>query len=59
MDACDADTFIARMDALAAELPDGNAVGLFERASARDSFGHPDRAVPLYRAALDAGLSGS
>jgi len=59
MDACEADTFIARMDALAAELPDGNAVGLFERASARDSFGHPDRAVPLYRAALDAGLSGS
>ena len=36
MDACDADAFIARMDALAAELPDGNAVGLFERALARN-----------------------
>jgi steroid delta-isomerase-like uncharacterized protein len=58
MDTCDADAFIRRMDALAAELPDGNAAGLFERASARDSFGQSDRAVPLYRAALAAGLSG-
>jgi len=58
IDACDADAFIRRMDTLAAELPNGNPIGLFERASARDSFGQPDRAVPLYRAALDAGLSG-
>lgn len=51
--------FIARMDALAAELPPGNAIGLFERASARDSTGHSDQAVPLYRSALDAGLDGT
>jgi tetratricopeptide (TPR) repeat protein len=58
IDAYDADTFIARIDALVAELPPRSAAGLFERASAQDSFGHPDRAVPLYRAALAAGLSG-
>lgn len=57
IDANDADTFLARIDALAAELPPGDPEGLFERASAHDSFGHPDRAVPLYRAALDAGLA--
>jgi len=34
-------------------------LGLFERASAFDSTGHPDQAVPLYQAALDAGLEGS
>lgn len=50
--------FIAKMDRLAAELPAGSAVGLFERASAFDSTGHSDLAVPLYRAALDAGLPG-
>ena len=50
------DTFIAMMDALAAELPPGSAAGLFERASARDSTGHSDLAVPLYREALAAGL---
>jgi tetratricopeptide repeat protein len=50
--------FIARIDALAAELAPGDAVGLFERAGARDSTGHPDLAVPLYKTALDAGLSG-
>jgi hypothetical protein len=59
IDAYDADTFIARIDALVAELPPGSGAGLYERASAQDSFGHPDRAVPLYRAALDAGLAGT
>lgn len=59
IDSYDADAFIARIDALVAELPPGSAAGLFERASAQDSFGHPDRAVPLYRAALDAGLAGT
>jgi tetratricopeptide (TPR) repeat protein len=52
------DAFIARIEALAAELAPQSAIGLFERASAQDSTGHPDRAVPLYRAALGAGLSG-
>jgi tetratricopeptide (TPR) repeat protein len=31
---------------------------LFERAAAFDSTGHSDRAVPLYREALDRGLTG-
>src|ERR1700681_2576251 len=52
------DAFVAQMDALALELPPHNAVGLFERGSAQDSTGHSDLAVPLYRAALNAGLTG-
>lgn len=50
--------FVARVDELVAELPADSAIGLFERGSALDSTGHSDRAVPLYRAALDAGLVG-
>ena len=48
--------FRARIDALAAELPVGDPVASFERGAAFDSTGHPERAVPLYRAALDAGV---
>jgi tetratricopeptide (TPR) repeat protein len=51
--------FVAQMDVLALELPSDSAVGLFERGSALDSTGHADLAVPLYRAALHAGLTGS
>lgn len=58
LDDLDAEAFRARIDALAAELPDGSAVAAFERAAAYDSTGHSDRAVPLYREALDAGLEG-
>jgi hypothetical protein len=54
----DPDAFVAQVELLAAELPPGNALGLFERASAHDSTGHPDVAVPLYRAALSTGLTG-
>src|SRR5436190_15713362 len=50
--------FVSRMDALAAELPAGSAIALFERGAAQDSTGHPGRAVPLCRAALTAGLTG-
>ncbi|MFK4102775.1 tetratricopeptide repeat protein [Streptomyces sp. NPDC019531] len=49
--------FRAVIDALAAELPDGSPLGLFERACAWDSTGHSDKAVPLYREALAKGLS--
>jgi len=49
---------VLAVEALVAELPDGDAVGRFELASAHDYAGHEDRAVPLYRAALDAGLGG-
>jgi hypothetical protein len=52
------DDFIALIDRLAGELPADSAVALFERGAARDSTGHPDLAVPLYRSALAAGLSG-
>ncbi|MBB5957001.1 Flp pilus assembly protein TadD [Saccharothrix tamanrassetensis] len=34
------------------------AVGKFEQAAAFDSTGHSDQAVPLYREALDLGLTG-
>lgn len=50
--------FRALMGELAAELPSGSAVADFERACAYDSTGHSDRAVPLYRKALGAGLTG-
>jgi hypothetical protein len=52
------DEFRALIDGLAAELPEGDPVGAFERASAWDSTGHPDRAVPLYEWALGHGLAG-
>lgn len=52
------DAFVAAIQQLTAERPPGDAAGLFELASAQDSTGHPDRAVPLYRAALAAGLTG-
>jgi tetratricopeptide repeat protein len=51
------DDFLTRMDALAGELPD-RGIAAFERASARDSTGHSDQAVPLYREALEHGLEG-
>jgi hypothetical protein len=51
--------FLALIDRLAAELPAGDPRGLFERAGAYDSTGHPDLAIPLYRQALGAGLAGS
>jgi tetratricopeptide (TPR) repeat protein len=47
--------FLAEIDALAAELSADDADALFHRASARDSWGHSDLAVPLYRRALDLG----
>ncbi|WP_457098474.1 tetratricopeptide repeat protein [Microbacterium sp. P5_E9] len=47
---------IARIDALAATLDEGDARGLFERAGARDSAGIETEAEPLYRQALAAGL---
>jgi tetratricopeptide (TPR) repeat protein len=57
-DATEAQSFIARMDALAAELPPDAATGLFERGGARDSCGFTELAIPLYKAALENGLTG-
>lgn len=54
----DAADFRAKIGALADELPEGHGVAYFERASANDSTGQGEDAVPLYRKALDAGLTG-
>jgi tetratricopeptide (TPR) repeat protein len=58
IDVYEPDAFVAQIDALTSELPPHSAAALFERGSAQDSTGHPDLAVPLYRAALNAGLTG-
>jgi tetratricopeptide (TPR) repeat protein len=58
IDSYEPEAFVAQVKSLAAELPPRSAIGLFELGSAQDSTGHPDLAVPLYRAALDAGLTG-
>ena len=58
LDRSDESDFRARMEALIGELPPGSGIGLFERAAAFDSTGHPDQAVPLYEEALEAGLDG-
>jgi hypothetical protein len=50
--------FLTAMEQLIAELPADSAVAAFERASAMDSTGHSDLAVPLYRQALERGLPG-
>lgn len=50
--------FRAVIEALVAELPVDSPVAPFERACAWDSTGHSDKAVPLYREALERGLSG-
>ncbi|GAA2060201.1 tetratricopeptide repeat protein [Catenulispora yoronensis] len=55
IDDYDEASFFAAIDALAAELPEDDADALFHRASARDSRGHSDRAVPLYARALELG----
>jgi hypothetical protein len=50
--------FRAAMRALADERPAGDPVARFELASAHDSTGQPEQAAPLYRGALDGGLTG-
>jgi tetratricopeptide (TPR) repeat protein len=47
--------FFAEIDALAAELPEDDGDAVFHRGSARDSMGHSDLAVPMYRRALELG----
>lgn len=58
-DQYEAAAFVEQIELLASELPPRSSVGFFERASAQDSIGRADLAVPLYRAAIEAGLSGS
>lgn len=52
------DEFRVLIEKLASELAPGSGVADFERACSFDSTGHSDRAVPLYRQALAAGLTG-
>ncbi|MEV0647987.1 tetratricopeptide repeat protein [Phytomonospora sp. NPDC050363] len=54
----DEDTYIERIDALAAELPAGDPAGLFERGGARDATGDERAAIGFYEKALAAGLDG-
>lgn len=58
LDETDPAAFLTEMRALADERPPGDAAAFFELASAHDSTGQPDLAVPLYRQALAAGLFG-
>ena len=58
IDDFDEEPFRARLETLLADLPADSPTATFERAAVFDSFGHSDRAVPLYRQALEAGLSG-
>ncbi|MEY9889037.1 tetratricopeptide (TPR) repeat protein [Catenulispora sp. MAP5-51] len=55
IDDYDEERFIAEVDALAAELPEGDADAIFHRGCARDSWGHSDLAVPMYAEALEIG----
>ncbi|TCO56991.1 tetratricopeptide repeat protein [Actinocrispum wychmicini] len=50
--------FVALIERVTAELPDGDPIRTFERAASLDSTGHSDLAVPMYRQALDQGLTG-
>jgi hypothetical protein len=59
LDDRDEEQFVAAIDDLVAELPSESAIGQFERACAFDSTGHSDLAVPLYKSALDIGLTGT
>ena len=58
IDQIEPDAFVARVDAMAAELPNGDGTALFERGAARDSTGRTEEAVRFYRYALAAGLTG-
>jgi hypothetical protein len=58
VDEYDEEAFRAKVEELVAALPADSAIAAFERACALDSTGHPDRAVPLYRRALELDLEG-
>ena len=51
--------FLLLVEQLVGELPPNHPVALFERAGALDATDHTALAVPLYRHALEAGLTGS
>src|SRR4051795_12209343 len=57
LDDHDEEAFRAQVFALAEAAPTAG-IADFERACAWDSTGHSDRAVPLYRSAIEHGLEG-
>ncbi|MBG6225106.1 hypothetical protein IWX63_001671 [Arthrobacter sp. CAN_A2] len=57
-DESDPEGSIARMRALVAERPPGDAAALFEFAGVHDSLGLEAEAIVLYRQAIEAGLDG-
>ena len=58
IDELDEADFRALIEKLAAEAPPGSGAGIFERACSLDSTGRSDLAVPLFRQALEVGLTG-
>jgi tetratricopeptide (TPR) repeat protein len=50
--------FLAAIEELVAERPGDDPAAVFEHAAALDSTGNSDLAVPLYRQAIDLGLTG-
>lgn len=57
-DSWDEEEFRERIGVLADELGPDHPVAAFEQACAWDSTGHSDKAVPLYRRALELGIDG-
>ncbi|GAA3901435.1 tetratricopeptide repeat protein [Actinoplanes auranticolor] len=58
-DELDEARFLRLVEDLTGELAPDDPVGLFERAGSLDAVGRTGPAVPLYRRALAAGLTGS
>lgn len=56
-DQLDQAAFLARMERIVGSQPASDGSGLYERASAFDSTGDSDLAVPLYQQALERGLA--
>jgi Flp pilus assembly protein TadD len=54
----DEEEFRTRVGELADELGQDHPVAAFEQACAWDSTGHSDKAIPLYRRALELGVDG-
>jgi len=57
-DEADPDGAIATMHMLVSERPAGDAAALFELGGIHDALGLETEAIPLYRAAIAAGLDG-
>ena len=57
-DESDPQNAISRMRSLVADRPAGDAAAMFEMGGVYDSLGLELEAIPLYRAALEAGLEG-